>query len=433
MERLLLFLVFLSTIFFLAYVPSQAEFSQIILGFTIAFGAYFYLLKNKLRFDLRFLIAIGVVGRIGLVFAFPNLSDDIYRFVWDGKLLLDGINPYSVLPNQMQTDDAFLQSIFPLLNSPAYYSIYPPFAQLLFALSAIFERVEIASIIIKLFFVGFELISLRYLYLSLLRLKLNPKNLIIYWLNPLIIIELVGNLHFETMMICFLSLFLFYLISDKLIRAAIFLGFSVASKLLPLMFGPVLLSYLWKDKRKFIFFLVFGIVILLSFAPILLSSTGANFGESLNLYFQKFEFNASIYYLLRELGILLTGYNQIAIIGPLLSLITVSLILGMAIKFKMNKLDFIHIILASFFVYLMNATTVHPWYLCILIFLNCFFNYKFIVLWSFLIVSSYLTYTNPDFIQSLPVIFLEYLIVLLCLLFVDLKPIKANFSRIMVK
>ena len=137
---------------------------------------------------------------------------------------------------------------------------------------------------------------------------------------------------------------------------------------------------------------------------------------SVNLYFQSFEFNASIYYLLRGLGKLLTGYNQIKVLGPILSLTTVGIIIYSATMVKRDNLDsLLASLFASFAAYLLLATTVHPWYLCMLIILAMFQRSWWVLVWSGVVVWSYTTYMTPDFIQNLWLISVEYLVVFGCI------------------
>ena len=60
------------------------------------FALYILLLKMDLSTSL--LIKIGLLFRVMLLFSVPNLSQDFYRFFWDGQLSLNGINPYQFTP-----------------------------------------------------------------------------------------------------------------------------------------------------------------------------------------------------------------------------------------------------------------------------------------------------------------------------------------------
>ena len=130
------------------------------------------------------------------------------------------------------------------------------------------------------------------------------------------------------------------------------------------------------------------------------------------LWFQDFEFNASIYYIFREIGYWITSYNEIATIGKILPIVVIIFVLGITF-FRTNK-NTTQLITALLFVlsfYYFTATTVHPWYVATLLILSIFTNYKFPLVWSFVIVLSYLAYTNTDNSENLWVIALEYLIV----------------------
>jgi len=64
--------------------------------------------------------------------------------------------------------------------------------------------------------------------------------------------------------------------------------------------------------------------------------------------------------------------------------------------------------------YYFTATTVHPWYIATLLILSVFTSYRFPLVWSFVIILSYLAYLNINTIdksENMWIIGLEYLIV----------------------
>ena len=118
-------LIFIVCIAYLGYVPGQGDFFQIIIPYSVLFGSYLYLVKRCGSF--RWLLTLAVVARFLLIFTVPNLSDDIYRFIWDGRSMHAGLSPYGSLPSDLVgTVDGLDTGLFELLNSPEYYSLYPP-------------------------------------------------------------------------------------------------------------------------------------------------------------------------------------------------------------------------------------------------------------------------------------------------------------------
>ncbi|NNF08640.1 MAG: hypothetical protein HKN21_17895, partial [Candidatus Eisenbacteria bacterium] len=76
--------------------------------------------------------AAALFGRGLLIFHEASLSDDIYRYLWDGHVLLSGINPFRYAPNDpvlVELHTAF----WGLINNPELPTIYPPLLQLVFA------------------------------------------------------------------------------------------------------------------------------------------------------------------------------------------------------------------------------------------------------------------------------------------------------------
>ncbi|MDF1696609.1 MAG: hypothetical protein P1U56_12285 [Saprospiraceae bacterium] len=426
-----IFVLFLS-ISFLGYWPDQSDFTLILLGAGGAFTGYGLLVYYKIS-SLKVILWLGIALRIVLFFAFPNLSDDIYRFVWDGQLTSMGLNPYGYLPSELmdQNLNGFSRDLFSNMNSPNYYTIYPPITQLIFYMSTwggydIFYN--------SLFIKGVFLIAEIFTFFGILKLlhaiQKEESLVLLYFLNPLILIEGLGNLHFEIIMISFLVWGIYFVFVKKFwVYGALLFSLSIATKLLPLMFLPFFLFGLKGNKR--LRFFGFGLLFTSClFVPIFFGINLQNFWASIDLYFQKFEFNGGVYYVLRYIGKLFSGYNLIQYIGPLLGLLTVGLILQKAYKQKVYELvNFLQFAFFSFVVYLMLATTIHPWYLSVPILFSVFLPWRFVLIWSFLILLTYINYSYDPYFENLWIVGIEYLIVIGYFVF-ELKRTKKSKPKI---
>lgn len=405
----------------LGYATPRENFTQLVLLFTACFAGYAYIINH--RIPVWHGIAAAMVFRLLLLVATPLLSDDYFRFIWDGRLLASGINPYLYLPEYFVQEGAAAvaginQALYQQLNSPDYYSVYPPVAQAVFWLSVKLSPESIAGsiVVIRCVFLIAEAFSILLLLRLLRKMGLSDNYVLLYALNPLVILELTGNLHFEALMIFFLLLGLYQLFYQRGVWAGCAFGLAIGVKLLPLLFLP----FLWRKLgfKRFIFFLVAVILTLLVIClPLINQEVIEHIGSSLNLYFQRFEFNASFYYLLRWLGVQLTGYNQIAVIGPLLSLVTFAVVISMAAVKKLGSVKrLMGYMAAALTVYLLLATTVHPWYITTLVALTAASLFRFAVVWSGFAILSYSAYRTPTYTEDLALIALEYTMVLLWLL-----------------
>jgi hypothetical protein len=340
------------------------------------------------------------------------LSDDIYRFIWDGSLWHAGENAYALLPQEALGKSQVLnQDLFNSLNSPEYYTIYPPFAQLIFWISSFqfWGSWTMMTIVMKLFMLAAEIGSIFLIINILKKLSLPKSSVLIYALNPLILIEIMGNLHFEGFMIFFILLFFHYVLKYNIRASAAAFSLSIGSKLLPLMFFPFFFRLLNQKMKTHFFFRSF-IILFCLFIPIFLGfSQIANFGQSLDLYFRKFEFNGGLYYFLRYIGQLISGYNLIWYLGPGLALIALFLIFRLAKKIPEQRLDlFPKYALFAFTIYLLSATTVHPWYLCLPVAFCVFTRFRYPILWSGLIFLTYINYSYDPYWENLWVVGIEY-------------------------
>ncbi len=406
--------VLITATIFLGYVPDQSDFPLIIASGGLAFLAYGYLsFYNKPT--LKNVFIVGVLIRVVLIFAFPNLSDDIYRFLWDGQLTGLNINPYGHLPSELVNQNIFGLSaeLYDQMNSPDYYTIYPPIAQLIFYITTWFgSDIFSMSIVIKLIFLIAELFTFLGIIQILEALKKNRILSALYFLNPLILVEGMVNLHFEIIMIAFFIWGVYFIFVRKnLIWGALFFTLSIAGKLLPIMFLPFFFFGM-KGRERLHFFSIGLVFMTIAFSPIIFGLDFQNFGSSIDLYFQKFEFNGGLYYVFRYLGKLYSGYNLIHYIGPFLGCTALFLIIKKAYLQKSYDLQsFLDFAFYSFLAYLLLTTTVHPWYLCIPVLLSVFTKWRFTLIWSFLILFTYINYSYDPYWENLWMVAIEYTLI----------------------
>ena len=401
---LLYFLSLLSGIayYILIYQTARDNFLQLISLFTFLFVVYFIVYKFFSATHFKFLVIAGVLFRVLLLFSVPNLSDDVYRFIWDGRLSANGINPFSHLPTeimQMLPVTGITEELFAQLNSQGHYTIYPPVMQGFFWIAAKFFSMNVygAIVLFKCIIVLFEIATF-FLLIQLLKKLFLPKHLaLLYILNPLVITELTGNVHFDGVMVFFVLLAFLLLLKNNWSASAICLGLGVATKLLPVLFIPLLINKLgW--KRGLLYSLITGATTLMLFAFVFDMATVQHLLNSVDLFIRKFEFNASVYYIVRYIGTLVKGYNIIAIAGPFLILLSALIIF--IISFRNKKIGWQPFFTKTLFIvstWLLFSTTVHPWYICLPVALAVFTTFRYAIVWSFTATLSYAAY------QSIPV------------------------------
>ncbi len=418
-NNLLLYLLLAITAFtcyWLCYQTNRQNFSQVFVLYTALFAAYYFLIRSYSVSNFKLLLISGILFRILLLFSVPNLSDDVYRFIWDGRLLANGVNPFHQLPAEVIKSSAIpgiTNELYRQLNSPGYYTIYPPVLQSIFWLSAKASGTLSGAIVcMKIIILLAEIGTMLLLPLVLVRLQL-PKHLsLLYFLNPLVITELTGNVHFDAIMIFFLVLAFLLLLQNKLHVSAIFLGLSISSKLIPVVFIPLIIKKLgW--KQGLLHSAISGFVTIALFAVIIDKATVLHFLESINLFLSHFEFNASLYYLIRWIGTIVTGYNIIAFAGPLLSVIAAVIIC--IISFLGNAISNRRFFTKALFiltVYYLFATTVHPWYICMPVMITACTAYRYAMVWSYLVTLSYYAYHSNPVQENLWLVSLSYLAML---------------------
>ncbi len=352
--------------------PSRDLLLPSLLAYSFGFAALLRLWRHDLDFldNPRILLGGAVLLRLTLFPALPDLSDDLYRYVWDGWLSASGVNPFRFIPSAPELGSFQDSDLFSEINSPDYHSIYPPLSQIVFLTGGVIYEWAgwpAAAFAVKAVFMLLEMTGLAFLFGAVRAMGIRPGMLALYALNPLVLITLTAGGHSESGLIFGLGMMAYGISKQKQKLSWVGLVLAGAAKGIPFLIGPLLLRRQWEETgpRKTLDAaapaFVLGLALL---APFYFPGVMRAVGSSLNLYVRLFEFNAGLYFALKEAGLWLTGADWGKTIGPILrGIFLVGAAWGWLRWPIRRKEGFFRASLAVLGLYLLTSTTVHPWYL----------------------------------------------------------------------
>jgi hypothetical protein len=268
--------------------------------------AFYWGEREKILWSPVAILAVALALRLMFLFAPPQLSDDIYRYLWDGNNLLRGVNPYVAAPAENLPPPG-LKAVHARINHPEYVTIYPPAAQLVFAGGAALGGTVTG---LKAFLVILDLGLCVLLVMLLRRLDLPVWRAVLYAWNPLPVLEIAGSGHVDGAGLAMLAGSILLLLPDRqgaslaatrrwpFILSGALLACAGLVKLFPLLLLPVLFP-LVPAGRRWHFAAGFAAslaALLLPFLPQLL-----NMGVTLDLYARNWEFAGFAFNAIRAL------------------------------------------------------------------------------------------------------------------------------------
>ncbi|MFB6248252.1 MAG: hypothetical protein ABEL97_06760 [Salinibacter sp.] len=296
----------------------------------------------------------ALVLRLAFLPLLPGLTDDLYRYIWDGWLQVEGINPYRYKPNADALSRFQSTILYDRLNSQPYYSVYPPLTQLVFWVGGWFYSVDwmVSYYVLKVMFTSAECAGL-----WLLSRLTSARNLLLYAWNPLVLLETAGQGHTEALLVLFVVGAVWAVRRDAAVLASLAVAGAGLVKLYPFILWPFLVRrYGWTSLWPGGLFVV-GVTLPYA-APYVLPHIKA----SVDLFSQLFEFNAGPYYLAKYIFRLATGADWSKQIGPAFRQIFLVLLGLFYLLDWWRDWSFRRATLLAFGTFLFFGTTVHPWY-----------------------------------------------------------------------
>lgn len=204
--------------------------------------------------DSRALLVLALVFaalfRLSIIFFPPYLSDDIYRYVWDGRVQAAGINPYRYVPADEALAALRDDKIYPYINRrDSAPTIYPPVAEGAFF---VITRFSESVTWMKAAMVGFEAVAVWAVIQLLVSFGLARQRVLIYAWHPLAIWEFAGSGHVDAMAIAFIALALLVHRRQRETLTGLFLGCATAVKLFPAALFPAFYKR-WGWKLPLVF------------------------------------------------------------------------------------------------------------------------------------------------------------------------------------
>jgi hypothetical protein len=292
-------------------------------------GAAQFLSKPKA--SLGWLIVTAVSIRVLMCCTSPSLSDDVYRYIWEGKMVWEGGNPYVV----SVLDVSQLDHIANQVNHPEVTSVYPPLALLLFSLCSMLLYDPLAiQIIASIADIAIVILLFRIFESR----KQSTENAWLFALHPLAVVESSSSGHIESLAIVFLVAAIYTAKHLTIQRWFLFVGGGI--KLLPWLLLP--LTKNWRLST------ILGV--LLAFVVIVYPFADKEALQGLITYTKHWSFNGSIYALLE---VILGSYARwlCMLFGACVCLMV------WAKKFSLERGA---LWICGAFVLL--SPTVHPWY-----------------------------------------------------------------------
>jgi len=352
------------------------------------------------------IIFLAIIFRLLLIAPEPAvLSGDMYRYIWDGRVQQNGINPYLYPPAAAELENLRDDRIFPHINRQEEPTIYPAGAQIFFRIFYMLAGDSVTGY--KGIMVFFDLLTLPMLIALLQTCRLNPARVIVYAWSPLAVFEIAYSGHLEGLAVFLMVAALYLYAIRKKIPAIIMLAVSAAVKLYPTLLLAAFLNRAHRVKG----IIAFAATLILVYLPFV--GAGGKITGFLPVYLKNpYEsFNLGLKNLLMRL-IPTLDYALLSLLF-IVVLGVAGLIVLLKEKKGFDRLRYAYV-LTGLLLILMPAS-LHPWYVILIIpFLVIYPNPAWLI-FSCTVTLSYLKYASPQGIMPGWVLLAEYLPLLVIL------------------
>lgn len=406
----------------------RAEFvPETIVWYLLAFAGFMVAVvwNERATIPWRWLVLLPLVFRLILLTTTPTLSDDVYRYLWEGHLVSEGVSPYAYTV----TDPALDSYTIPareFVNNPTLASPYLPAAHGVFGLAALTLPAKPLSM--QAVMVLFDLVAAALIVRLLTLANLPRKRVLLYLWNPLVILEVAHGAHLDALMLALVTGALVLTFDPdchsgrcgRIGRFAgpVLLALAALTRPVPLLLAPVLFwRWSWAQRAIFVSSIAALLLPFALFGNLGLSGQpeGTGLFGSARVYSESFRFNSGIYHWVERsaanLGLddgrwyAATNLTRL-VIGSLAGT-ALGVVWWRARGVAGETRGLLRFMAAAMAIYVLFTPVLHPWYTLLLLGFLVFVapgtdegssGWFLLAGWGYLtaaLIFSYLTYIDP--------------------------------------
>lgn len=347
----------------------------------VATLSYVYLCSRVVRGSWRpsFLEAFGLVLLLRLLVLplAPALSDDVFRYLHEGHMVLERHNPYLSAP--IDVAEHLRLATYDRINHPYVPAAYPPLVELCLALG---YSVAPSAIGMKIVFGVFDLLAFLMLWSWLPKVGVPAYRAVIYGLCPLVVLEFAGEGHSDSLAIAMIVLTLWAATVQRRALGGGLLALATASKILPVVLLPFVAGR-WKVAWG-----MFVAVLGLLYVPLVVDAMlrgrpVLDLFEGLRIYGDLWSHNDSVFAVVREACIWCMREFELSSFADRVARALIALMgLGLVAFAWLRRWPLHKLTAAVLWFFVACSPTMHPWYLALLVPLLCVYPSTWVLVFT---------------------------------------------------
>jgi len=349
-------------------------------------------------------LIFAALFRLSILFSAPYLSDDIYRYVWDGRVQAARVNPYRYIPADPSLAHLRDEKIYPYINRrETAPTMYPPVAEAVWFLTT---RVSESVTWMKVTMVGFEALAVWAIMQLLGSFGLARQRVLIYAWHPLAVWEFAGSGHLDAIVIAFIALALLARRRNAGVLTGVSLACATLAKFFPaVLFPAVYKRWGWKMP------LAFALTLVVAYLPYLGVGPRGVLGYLPGYASEKGIISGDQFLILASLRYLLNVPTTVYVIGA--AFLLTALCFYLMRNQERDELGYVRSSLIIASVFMLLLTPHYAWYFAWLIPFLCFIPsvpVLYLTLLSFLLYLTWHYWTDGQVLKIKAAMFLPFLL-----------------------